>query len=507
MHIHTATMMSLFAGDNSAYGVYRIPKEAIKDGKKLVGKAATLRKPVTVELWDKHLFGKDGLGIIPINKNSEVKWGAIDIDDYDMDPKKLNQKVRQLNLPLVTFRTKSGGTHLYCFLTKFTSAKLMQYKLREFASALGYGTAEIFPKQTELLSERGDIGQWINMPYFDEAQTMRYALHQVTGKALSLEDFIKYANEKVISPEQLAEFKVEYGEDLIGCPPCLDILIKQGFPSGTRNNGLFNLGVYAIKSSPEGWRKKLEEYNNLYMDPPLTSVEVQGVVKSLEKKEYEYTCKTEPIHSFCNIAKCRTCKFGVNTGTGMPAMGTLTKLNTDPPLWFIDITDGGRLELTTDELQQPLKFQKKCMETLNLMPVIMKRDAWQLIVQQLLSGCSVIEVPKDTSQKGTFYDYLEEFCTGRVQAKTHEDILVGKPLTIDDKHWFRLRDLMDYLKKKQLDFSRNRVTMMLRDIDATHKFMNISGRGSNLWGVPAFRKNKNELSIPELEGEGADEAF
>jgi hypothetical protein len=500
-------MMSIFAGDNTAYGVYRIPGDAVKDGKKLVGKAATLRRPVTVEVWDNHLFGKEGVGIIPINSGSKVKWGAIDIDDYEVTPQRLNQKVRQLGLPLVVCRTKSGGVHLYCFLTEFTSALLMQTKLREFASALGFGTSEIFPKQTEILADRGDIGQWINMPYFNEVRTTRYALHPVTDKALSLKEFIKLVNEKTISSAALADFKIEYCNELPGLPPCLDLLIKQGFPEGTRNNGMFNLGVYAIKAFPEAWEAKLEEYNNAYMEPPLTSTEVQGVAKSLKKKEYEYTCKVEPIHSFCNIAKCRTCKYGVNTGMGMPAMGTLTKLDTDPPLWFIDITDGGRLELTTDELQQPLKFQKKCMESLNMMPIIMKRDAWQLIVQQLLDSCSVISVPKDSSTTGTFIDYLEEFCCGRVQAKTYEDILVGKPYTLGDHHLFRLRDLMEFLERKKLDFKRNRVTMMLRDIKAEHEFKIISGKGTNMWKMPAFKKRFNELTIPELEGEGKDEAF
>lgn len=499
--------MNMFAGDNTAYGVYRIPGDAVKDGKKLVGKAATLRKPVTVEIWDNHLFGKEGIGIIPINNESKVKWGAIDIDDYEATPQRINQRVRKLNLPLVVCRTKSGGVHLYCFLNEHTSALLMQTKLKELASAIGYGTAEIFPKQTEILADRGDIGQWINMPYFNEQATTRYALHPITDKALSLEEFIKLATSKTITPEQLADIKVEYSNELMGIPPCLDLLLKQGFPEGTRNNGMFNLGVYALKAHPESWESKLEEYNGAYMTPPLTSVEVQGVIKSLKKKEYEYTCKVEPIHSYCNITKCRTCKFGVNTGTGMPAMGTLTKLDTDPPLWFIDITDGGRLELTTDELQQPLKFQKKCMESLNMMPIIMKRDSWQLIVQQLLDSCSVISVPKDSSTTGTFIDYLEEFCCGRVQAKTYEDILVGKPLTQGDYHIFRLRDLMEFIERKKLDFKRNRVTMMLRDIKAEHDFKVISGKGINLWKMPAFKKRHNELTIPELEGEGKDKAF
>lgn len=508
MHLKVNEFMALFKGDTSAYGIYTTPEHGAKEGKKLVGKAATIKQPINVDLWDKHLFGKQGLGIIPIDKDSQVHFGAIDIDDYDVTPQKINQLVQRLGLPLVVCRTKSGGSHCYCFVNKPCEARLMQNKLREFAAALGYGTAEIFPKQVEILAERGDIGQWINMPYFNAEFTTRFALHPETDRALPVDEFISYAGEKTLSPADLAEFEIKYSDDLVGAPPCLQILTQQGFPDGTRNNGLFALGVYAIKAHPDSWEKELERYNNTFMDPPLKSTEVQGVVKSLKKKEYEYPCKTEPIHAHCNITKCRTCKYGVNTGTGLPAMGTLTKLDTDPPLWFIDIVGGGRLELTTDELQQPLKFQKKCMESLNMMPIVMKRDTWQLIVQQLLSSVSVIQVPNDASKKGTFFDLLEEFCTGRVQAKTWEDILVGKPYNIDDRHYFRLKDLMAFFEmKKATEMTKNRVCMYLRDMEAEHSFKNIKGRGTNLWSIKAFSNNRPVLMVPPIEGEGADEAF
>jgi len=148
------------------------------------------------------------------------------------------------------------------------------------------------------------------------------------------------------------------------------------------------------------------------------------------------------------------------------------------------------------------------MESLNMMPIIMKRDSWQLVVQQLLSNVSIISVPRDTSSSGTFYDYLEEFCTGRVQAKTFEDILVGKPLLQGDFHFFRLKDLIEFLDRKNVsEFKRNKITMLLRDMKAEHDFKVICNKGTNLWKIPAFKKRDNTLIIPELEGENKDGAF
>lgn len=34
-------------------------------------------------------------------------------------------------------------------------------------------------------------------------------------------------------------------EEIKDGPPCLQALMRQGFPEGTRNNGLFNIGVYS----------------------------------------------------------------------------------------------------------------------------------------------------------------------------------------------------------------------------------------------------------------------
>ena len=39
-------------------------------------------------------------------------------------------------------------------------------------------------------------------------------------------------------------------------PPCLQILCKEGFPEGTRSNGLYNLGVYLKKANSDTWQNR-----------------------------------------------------------------------------------------------------------------------------------------------------------------------------------------------------------------------------------------------------------
>ena len=74
-----------------------------------------------------------GLGLVPIRPGTlDCRWGCIDIDSYaGFDHKKLIDKIKSLSLPLLVFRSKSGGAHVFLFTKNNVTAKLMQYKLTQ----------------------------------------------------------------------------------------------------------------------------------------------------------------------------------------------------------------------------------------------------------------------------------------------------------------------------------------------------------------------------------------
>ena len=496
MHPHTHRMMDLFKGYMHAYGIYNITDETNAEGKRL-GNAATKRMPITTELWDAHLKGEQGLGIIPINEDNEVKFGVIDVDQYNVDLINLNKRLVDEKLPVVLFRSKSGGAHIYVFFDKFVSAKTVQVKLKELAAYLGYGNSEVYPKQTKVLAERGDIGQWINIPYFDAESTMRYAFGP-DHKALKIGKFLEYVSGLVIPLSKLTDLELA-GSDVIlrDGPPCLQHLATQGFPKGTRNKGLFNLGVYALKSNPDGFKDDLDKYNKQYMTPPLPSSEVLGVIKSLQKKEYNYTCKEEPICGFCNSTICRARKYGVGTGKNMPVLSSLTKLNTQPPVWFIEVEDGGRIEVSTDDLQHPLKFQKRCMDVLNIMPDVVKREVWQAVVQELLGNVNVVDMPVDASPAGQLIEHLETFCTNRAASTEQDGLLTGKPWKYDNRIYFRIRDFLAFLDRVKFTyFKQHKIIAILKENGAKHKAFNIKGRCVNTWHIPEFVRMVGQYEKP-----------
>ena len=490
----------IFEGSKRAHGIFNVNDQ--NNGLKQQGVARTIKTVgATTKNWDDHLKGQVGLGIIPINEDNLVKWGVIDIDTYSLDLPELVKKIENFKLPLVVCRSKSGGAHVFCFTTDWISAGDMQDKLRELAAGLGYGGVEIFPKQREVLVDRGDIGSWLNMPYFENETSVRYAFNP-KGQSLSAEEFIEFVEKRKITHEELLDLSVPEVEELKDGPPCLKTLLKQGFPEGTRNNGLFNVGVYLKQASPDKWETEIEEYNRKFVNPPLPAQEVLTLISTLKKKEYNYKCNDEPIRSYCDVQKCRTCKFGVGKGNTTPTFSSLAKLDTKPPLWFLSIDDK-RLELTTEQLQNQTKFQRACMEILNLMPPKTNERAWQAQIQTLMdNGMEIIEVSSDVSLDGQFQDLLESFCTDLAQASTKEEVLLGKPFTEKGNTYFRIKDLREYLVKHRFtELDTNKIASKLRDLKAKHTFWNLKGRGTNVWYVPEIHFKEETLEAHDFTGD------
>jgi len=487
-----------FSGLHRAYGTTTIIGLR-EDGKKKVESRVQRGEP-TEDLWEKHLEGEEpSLGIIPITDENSCRWGCIDVDDFSVDLKVLNSEVYKYQLPLVTCRSKSGGAHIFIFTTDYIAAATMRLKLVEIAAKLGLASHEIFPKQTHILTERGDTGNFLNLPYFGGDQTTRYSLN-AEGKVNTLEQFLDLADTFALTPEDLTNLKIKSEvKSLNNGPPCLQHLITEGFPLGTRNNGLFNLGIYAKLSEPDNWETRIEEYNREYLSPPLAANEVLTIIKQLRTKEYNYKCNDQPIASHCNSGICKTRKFGISPATAMPTFGSLTKQNSNPPVWFLDV-EANRLEMSTEDLQNQTRFQRVCMEAINKMPPKMSERAWQGVIQNLLDNVTLIDVPPDASIEGQFSDLVESFCTDRAQAQTREEILLGKPYTEEGKTFFRLSDLEAYLQRHNFRyFPRPKITARLRDMSAVHQGVNIKGRFVNLWGLPAFSVQSDPFDLPDFK--------
>jgi len=494
---------AIFSGLDLAYGTYRI--ESSKESGKQAGKAVVVRKPPTDDLWVKHLQGVEpSLGIIPIRSDNTCIWGCIDIDQYPLDHAGLVQKIRRLELPLVVCRSKSGGAHVFRFSTEPMSAANMQRYLKACAAVLGEAGREIFPKQSEILVERGDTGNFLNLPYFGGDQTMRYAIRD-DGTAATLEEFYalydqwaRPADHEAPEEPKKPDYPIKDG------PPCLQQICAQGVPEGTRNNALFNIGIYLKKVNSANWDTALAEHNFKYVSPTLPNNELQTIIRQLNKKEYKYKCKDAPLNSFCNSGLCRTRKYGVGAdGPDAPTMSSLSKYNSEPPLWFVDI-NGKRLELDTDSLFNQAAFQKACLEKINVLPPTLRKQDWETtlnaLLREMVESEQIVEAPEDTSLTGRFNDLVEEFAAHRQQAMDRDELLLGRPWVNEDegKVYMRLKDIEAHLIRNNFKgLSTAKMAQRLRELGGEPLSLFIKGRAVRCWKLPAFEKQDSPFSSPQ----------
>ncbi len=492
----------VFKGLERAHGRFVITGKREDDGK-LEGRANTIRGPIAVEHWEEHLQGEMGVGVVPIMDDGNVYWGAIDIDVYPLDFNKINEKIDQHNLPLIVCRTKSGGAHLFIFGKEPLPAAVIRAKLMSYAALIGYPKVEIFPKQVRLAG-KNDVGNWLNMPYFGcMGKTERYAIHK--GKELSIQEFIALAKEKALSAEDLKTLNVKTeGVDFADGPPCLQTLAANGFPKGSRNSGLFAIGVYLRQKFPDDWEKEMDTHNQKFMDPPLQTKEVVLVTRSVGRKNYFYPCDKFPLNEHCSKELCKNRQFGIGDGSEDEMnvnIGGLVKLMTDPPLWIVDV-NGIRMELETDDLMNQDRFRKKCLETIDELPNRVKPLAWENTIREKVRNAEKVEAPADANAEGRMWTLLDHFCTSIAQARTKDEMLMGKPWTQYDRTYFRGSDFQKFLDQQYFrGMSTKQIWSAIRKRGGEHHTYNLKGKCVQCWSVPVFEQQDSEFDVPKVEGE------
>ena len=489
--------MVLFAGLGRAHGVF-LPKGKSDSGK-VAGSAFTEHEPVTAALWAKHLAGEQGLGVIPIRDDATCAWAALDVDKYDLDLNKLAARVKELDLSLVVARSKSGGAHLFLFCSEPISAKQVRDTLESWAVVLGFAGIEIFPKQENLASER-DVGNWLNMPYFNAGETLQYGLGP--EGALSPEAFLDAAAAAAVGPEAVVPRELDQAGLLEDGPPCLQVMLEAGISEGTRNQVMFNYGVYARKRFGDDYGEleaHLDTFNSAVLKPPLGSREVQEVAKHVMKKDYSFTCKSEPLKGVCQYNICRTRRFGIGAddGRGPPlAFGQLVKVLTDPPFYILEV-EGKRIELVVEELYSQDRFRRACLERIDKVPPRVAGKRWDGVLAALMTNIEHQDAPPDASPEGQIAGLLNQWLTTQGVAEDQRELLSGKPWRKDDQVYFRSLYLLKYLKQYGLaQFTEQKLWKLLRRLGASHEQFIVEGKNIQCWSVRHEEGGVVTLPVP-----------
>jgi len=489
----------IFKGLERAHGCTKV-SEPTENGVKVKGQSFVVRQSVTDDLWRMHLQGTQSLGIIPINEDNQCVWGCVDIDSYaGFDHKKLIDKIKNYNLPLVVCRSKSGGAHVFLFTAESVSAERMRDKLTEIKTLLGYGGSEVFPKQIQLKSQ-DDTGNFLNLPYFNGDDTTRYAFLE-NGNAASLDGFYGLYERNKQTPDQLNKIKIERPKsEYSDAPPCIELMALNKIPEGGRNNAMFHFGVYAKKKWPAEWKSRITMFNIAASTSPLSESEVDIIKRQHDKKDWGYKCNDVPMCNLCDKKLCRSRKFGIGEEIVFPALTDLQKIKLEKPYYYLNV-DGERLHLENVKfLKQQSLFQEACMEQLDFKPPTVKPKDWDMIINPLMKNHEPVEAPEGVTTADQLTNHLEEFCLNRHIGSDVTDLKKGGVWTNDGYHHFVFSMFYSkFLVRQRWEINYQRTAQMLKDHCNCDDKKRVGKERISVFTVKQFDKKKEDYIQKELK--------
>lgn len=459
----------LFSGFSSAYncGTYPIIREPNETGQKVESKVHYAKDvPVVKSLYARHLSGEEFVGIAPINEDNKATFGVLDIDVYGSELLEVVRSVYEYELPLLPFRTKSGGLHLYLFLKNPVSAKSLVDCLKDVDDSLGLSAhfsdkVEIFPKQVKLAP--GQYPSPITLPYFNAECPSAYLI-DVRGNEVKLADALTAIKRNRVILQDVT--------DAIGllpfadAPKCIQTLRIMPWirENGGRNKYLYSVCVYLKKkhgAAEQVIADELSDFNEA-MPEPLGDEEVAVILKSVMEHEYNYKCSDAPCKTFCNSAKCRLRAFGVGKDknavfTGLE-YGQMKRYMTADPYyeWQLKLADAeGDFKTIKFENEYELLDQRKfatlVMRYCNVAPAQINDNAWRQTLTLYMKNIQDVAVAESGDTSGTAV-LRDEFNRYLATAKAILDpqIKIGLVVYRENKRYFTHRGFVAYIDKRRI---------------------------------------------------------
>jgi hypothetical protein len=479
----------IFTGNTSAHGEF-IPGSPANPGEKQEGQAFSKVETVEYSLYEKHLSGEKGLGIVPVRQDGTCSFAVLDVDIYDSDHSAIVRAVHKHHIPLLPFRSKSGGLHLYLFLETVYEARKIVAIMNAYRKLFQLKkSTEIFPKQS--IVDDGKVGSWINIPYFNVGNEKQY-LYDYDGNPTPLEEAIDIIKAARVSAERIPKLLGEL--PLFDAPPCLQSIYTIA-STHDRNQYLFDMAVYYKAREGDDYEFTLLEANNELDNPVKPSELSDTVIKSFKKKHYSYKCNEEPICSICDKTECKTRKYGIG-GTEVSDISyeDFIQYGEDEPTyeWIIN---GKTLHFVneTDIIKQD-RFRELCFRELHILPFRLTEFSWTEIINTALHNIIVKNADEIAGLSLTpsqlFKEHLVEFLTRRAQAANQEQVLVDRVYKDEDiQAWiFKPKNLLVFLtqQKQFRAYGIQQVGEKLRKMGAYPKLYYIRSKkcSTRVWVLP-----------------------
>ena len=502
-----AEYKSLFSGNTSFHGVHQYRKAKTK-GKKAEGKSWTADGPLTETQYKQHLDGVRGLGVSPLREDSTCAFGAIDVDIYDNDAYcfSIVRALYKWDLPVLPFRSKSGGLHLYLFFEgDATTSKLPTGTetirlLTRITQIISSKKNEIFPKQA--IHQSGKQGNWINLPYFNTDNSQQFLIDRSNNR-VSFDDAIKVIlNKRASMAKVLNDLEALPFSD---GPPCLQTITIGGGPEEGqgRNVYLFNAAIYLKEKDHTTFDHMLDDINER-MDNPVDQPELTIIKKSVIKKEYSYACTASPLCDHCEKDQCATKKYGVGQNNGLfmgVELGQLTIVRGQGTSYEWEVVKENdtaliRFDSPRDIMNQEL-FMSAVLSELNFKVSRVKIEKWDKILNSSLESAveRIESLEDDNTLHGRITKGVLNFLTKHISTNKLD---LTRGLAYMDKPngvlMFRQDDLWLYLTETSK-------MKLLRNTDLQYVLSNlhVEGRGKVTRLSTAKVMRVKIISIPLVE--------
>lgn len=507
----------LFKGKTNTYVRNELPKDKPEAGQKIKTKITNNEGTVDKDLLTKHLNGDFGVGICPVNAEGKCWFGVLDIDFYQPKIKRVLHFIKEYQLPLLPFRSKSGGLHVYLMLSKAVSAKTMRETLNQiiyyFSLDMLYGKSkvEVFPKQ----DKAEGYGSSVTLPYFNAEHPYTYLL-DLDGNPVPFKEALDYIQKHFTSIDAVKEAleHLPYND----APPCIQrILISEdvGGEDTGRNNFLYSFAVYAKKKYGNGFEDYVKEINDNF-EVPLEDSVVEQTCTSVREHEYVYKCKDIPCNSFCDKPTCRKREFGLGKDKGHFTgidYGQLYRYKTAEPYYIWKLRLQGEETwkdvIFKDEgyLLDQRNFAKMCIRYLNSAPMIVSTNDWNAILNSVLPNVIDVEVKQesDTSSlsmlHNAFLNYLSNKQARRdMPYQIKVGLCVRQVVNKEVKYYFTHIGFSEYLRNQKVNFDYSTLRETLLRFGAKEDVMHYTNSFDEEVNFPCWSKQEDKAIEDTYKG-------
>ena len=455
------------------------------------GSGDKTKKKLTIEDFKAHLYGQYGVAVEPLrdvkkdgkNVPNMCYYGIIDIDVYDTDFIPLIKKMYGFGLKFVAVRSKSGGLHIYFVMKEATPAKAVRQSLRlvvekfgmdAIYSAKGASKVEIFPMHDT--ETPGADGKCVFLPYFNVAGTgTQNYIYGADGNVVNFIDALSIIERNYTSTKEIDEAvsQLPYSD----APYCIQAVALTGAlgENEGRNKFLFHSCVYLKRKfgAQSEWYDELLKLDSMLASPlqDENPQELEDTYRSSLSKDWSFSCRQEPMCSYCNKEICAKRKFsGVvkrtkeNDNTGADFLGPISRVMARVPYYLWEIAPPGKdaKEVRFDsigELANQSVVQQHCWDQLGWAPLPIKPGLWVETVNTCMEGIEnrQIEITdeSDTSELSELHSLIVGYLThGQVQNGARYMVNVGQVYYEDSVFYFTTDGLKQFLRVQKFNLGR-----------------------------------------------------